>query len=106
MISWTDMGIALVTRVGTGLFFFGGLLWTVRRIPRSKHPRTMVWSSFLIRQAVSVTVLINICRDMWECWAVALIGFLVVRTFMIKGQNVGIQTDDSPKGGHAGPPLR
>ncbi|WP_462324316.1 N-ATPase subunit AtpR [Desulfoplanes sp.] len=98
MIDWSDIVPPVLAGVGTGIFFFGGLLWTVRRIQDAKRPHTLVWSSFVARQVVTASVLFLVCKDQWEHWTAALIGFVVVRTLMIKGQKTGTNIPIARKG--------
>jgi F1F0 ATPase subunit 2 len=87
VISVSEIIMPLGAGLGLGLFFFGGLLWTVRRIPGNTRPKTMVWTSFLIRQIITVAMLIFVCRDEWVRWAFAMVGFLIVRTMLIHKDN-------------------
>lgn len=45
--------IAIVAGLGLGTFFFGGLWWTVRRLPTARHPGALALGSFLVRTAVT-----------------------------------------------------
>lgn len=82
-MSGSEIIMPLGAGLGLGLFFFGGLLWTVRRIPGNTRPKTLVWTSFLIRQIITLAVLILVCRDEWVKWTAAMAGFLIVRTMLI-----------------------
>ncbi len=86
----------LLAGLGLGLFFFGGLLWTVRRIPGNTRPKTLVWTSFLIRQISTVVVLILVCRDEWIRWTAAMTGFLLVRTLLIHRDKHLLKTTKTP----------
>lgn len=92
MMSEFEIIMPLLTGLGLGLFFFGGLLWTVRRIPGSTRPKTLVWTSFLVRHIITVAVLVLVCRDAWPSWASAMAGFLIVRTMFIHKDNHLLKT--------------
>ncbi|GAU09458.1 ATP synthase subunit I [Desulfoplanes formicivorans] len=91
MNPWPDITRALLAGLATGLFFFGGLLWTVRRIPGCARPKILVWTSFVVRQTITVATMVFVCRDQWERWAAAMIGFLVIRTLLITRQQAGMK---------------
>ncbi len=84
---WLNIVLAFATGMGLGLFFFGGLWLTVRRIPSSRHPKRLVWSSFLVRQILTIALLLLVCQTDWHRWSAALAGFLAMRTLMILQQH-------------------
>ncbi|MFW5733796.1 MAG: ATP synthase subunit I [Oceanidesulfovibrio sp.] len=45
--------LAIVAGVAVGLFFFGGLWWTVRRLPASQNPALLLLASALGRLLVA-----------------------------------------------------
>ncbi len=66
-----------------GLFFFGGLLWTVRRGLSAKHPALLFLSSWLVRIGVVVGVFFLVFNGRWERLLVCVAGFLVARIVVI-----------------------
>ncbi|MGX9365889.1 ATP synthase subunit I [Desulfoplanes sp. PS50] len=96
MTSILEIIMPLLAGLGLGLFFFGGLLWTVRRIPGNTRPNTLVWTSFLVRQIVTFAVLILVCRDEWIRWVFAMVGFLIVRTLLIHRDKHLLKTTKTP----------
>ena len=69
--------------VGLGLFFFGGLAFTVRRLIAGGGILLML-SSFLVRGAVLIAGLWFLARNHAECWIVCLLGFTVARVILSK----------------------
>ncbi|TVM14716.1 ATP synthase subunit I [Oceanidesulfovibrio indonesiensis] len=45
--------LALAAGVGVGLFFFGGLWWTVRNLPASRNPALLIFASAVGRMLVA-----------------------------------------------------
>ena len=82
--------LALVAGVGLGLVYFGGLWLTVQRVPGSGHPGLLVLGSFLGRTVAVVggiylaAVLGGEPSDVWARVAVCLVGFLAMRTVMVR----------------------
>jgi len=86
MSSWTAIIVAFSAGLGLGLLFFGGLWLTIRKLPSSSRPRVLFWSSFLIRNVVTVALFILLCQTDWLKWAATLAGFLTIRTALLYKQ--------------------
>jgi F1F0 ATPase subunit 2 len=76
----------------TGFFYFGGLWWTVKNLPRLKKPTLVAAGSFWLRAGLSVSVFIFLARGgHWERLAASLLAFLAIRMLFIRhlssGQN-------------------
>jgi F1F0 ATPase subunit 2 len=82
--SFTDLILAFMVGMGTGTFYFGGLFWTVRRIPRSKNPTALMIASFVFRTAVAVACLFLIMGSTWQPIAVSLLGFITIRMVIVE----------------------
>ena len=78
-VSLLDLALALAVGAVLGAWFFGGLLWTVCRLPSTRHPVLLVLASFVIRLAGVLAGLIWLVGRHWLLPAVALISFLVMR---------------------------
>jgi F1F0 ATPase subunit 2 len=75
--------IAFLVGTVLGLFYFG-LLWvTVRRIPHSRNPALLVLGSLVGRLAVVLTAFYFVMNGRWERLAACLLGFLVARQVMV-----------------------
>lgn len=63
-----------------GVFFFGGLWWTIKMGMRSKYPAIWFIASFVIRFGTSLTVFFLMVSDnRWERLLVCLAGFVIAR---------------------------
>lgn len=67
-----------------GLFYFGALWWTVRRMTSARYPAALVAGSFLVRAAAAVGGIAFVSGGELLPLAVAMAGFLVGRTIMIR----------------------
>lgn len=67
-----------------GLTYFAGLWWTVQRVTRARHPVRLVAASFLLRAALAVAALFLIMSGEVMRLLVALGGFLLVRTLVLR----------------------
>lgn len=75
---------ALVVGSFLGLFFFGGLWWTLKRLPASRKPQLVMAVSFLARSALTVAGFWAVMDGRWERLLAALAGFLAVRTALMR----------------------
>lgn len=75
---------ALVAGLGLGLLFFGGLWWTVRRLPDSDRPGLLLGGSVLLRTALVVTGFWLVMAASWQRAAACLLGFLLARTLLVR----------------------
>ena len=76
--------IACLVGIALGMFFFGGLWWTVRRSARSDHPARLFISSFLIRMAVTVGGFYLVSDGDWRRILAALLGFVLARWLTLR----------------------
>lgn len=67
-----------------GLFFFGGLWLSVKRLPDSRHPMLLILGSFLVRLVVLVVCFWALARyGGWLAVVSALPGLLFMRVLLI-----------------------
>lgn len=71
--------LAFAAGLAFGLFFFGGLWLTVRRLPASRCPVLLLLASFAIRTAVAVVGFYFVMGGRWERALACLVGFLIMR---------------------------
>jgi len=67
-----------------GLFYFGGLWLTLRRINTTAHLGLLLAVSFACRTAVLLTAFFFVMEGEWERVAACLAGFLVTRFVMVR----------------------
>ncbi len=84
MVAIEKLALALVAGAAVGVFYFGGLWLTVRRIARSPRPVLLTFGSFLARGAVAVGVMVFIARMHWQLLGLAMAGFLLARLVLTR----------------------
>lgn len=67
-----------------GLFFFGGLWWTVRRALESPRPALWVGGSLLLRMATVATGFVVVGAGDWRSLLSCLMGFLAMRWLVVR----------------------
>ncbi len=67
-----------------GLFFFGGLLWTVRRAIDSRRPALWVGGSLLLRMGCTAGGFVVVSAGDWQRLLACLLGFLVARWLVVR----------------------
>lgn len=77
-------GIAILAGLALGGFFFGGLWWTVRRLPGARHPAALALSSFLARTVVTAGGLFVAADGRVGPLAAGLAALLAVRFVLIR----------------------
>jgi F1F0 ATPase subunit 2 len=76
--------LAFTAGLALGLFYFGGLWLTVQRLPRARHPAVLTAASLLLRTGLTLLGFYLIMAGRWERLAVCLVGFFLVRLFMVR----------------------
>jgi F1F0 ATPase subunit 2 len=79
-----ELSLALAVGAGLGIWFFGGLLWTARRLATARHPVCLMLASFAVRAAGVVAGLTWLVGRHWLLPLVALVGFVAVRIWMLR----------------------
>lgn len=67
-----------------GVFYFGGLWFTVQRLPHLDNPALWAFVSFGFRLIVVLIGFYMIMGRSWENGVAALVGFILVRVLSIK----------------------
>ena len=70
-----------------GLLYFSGLWQTVRRLADSPRPMRLLMLSSIGRTVLAVGGFYLIMDGSWERLAAAMLGFLIVRAFLV--ENLG-----------------
>ena len=95
--------VACIAGVGLGLFYFGGLWLTVRRLPDSRGPALLFLGSFVGRTALTLLGFFFVMNGHWQRMLACLAGFLIARQVLIArlrpdraatlpGANEGVRT--------------
>lgn len=72
---------------GLGLFYFGGLWLTVRRVADTQRPKRLLIGSFVARAVVVLLGFYGVTQLMgahWEWLAVSLLGFVGMRLVLVR----------------------
>lgn len=81
----------LAAGIAAGLLFFGGLKWTIQRLPLTRHPFALALASLFIRAAFIMGVLLLVGQREWQRYVVLLAGILLARLVAVRvwgGTNV------------------
>lgn len=84
MSEGTALVMALAAGVLLGAFFFGGLLWTVRKCLSSRQPALWVLASLLLRTGVVLAGFYYVSAGHWERMLLCLAGFFIARLLVIR----------------------
>lgn len=79
MIDVVDALFALLSGALLGVFYFGGLWWTVRKLISTQYPSSLFLLSVLFRTSFVVVGFYLILGDNWLRLIVGLLGFMLVR---------------------------
>jgi len=71
--------LVLMAGILIGLFFFGGLWWTVQRGLTSNHPACWFFGSSLLRMGIALAGFYFVSSGDWRKLLVCLFGFLIAR---------------------------
>jgi F1F0 ATPase subunit 2 len=81
---WLWLVFALVVGATLGVFYFGGLWYTVLRLPDARNPVMLTFLSYLGRMAVLLVGFYLVSGGSWQRLLASLVGFLVARQVMIR----------------------
>jgi F1F0 ATPase subunit 2 len=71
--------LPLLAGVLLGMFFFGGLWWTIRRGLPSKQPAALFFFSLLLRTGIALAGFYFVARGDWRRVLACLVGFMLAR---------------------------
>lgn len=78
------LGLALAAGLGLGVFYFGGLWLTVRRLPTARHAPLLVMASAFARTAITLVGFYLVAGGQWQRLFLCLLGFFSVRAIMVR----------------------
>jgi F1F0 ATPase subunit 2 len=76
--------LALISGIGLGVFYFGGLWWTVQRIPSARHPALLSLGSFFARLAAVLVGFYFLTDGHWTRLLIGMAGFLTARIILVR----------------------
>lgn len=83
-MSSVSIVLSLLVGVTLGVFFYGGLWFTVRRLPVARHPALLALASFWMRSLIVLAGLVLVMKQRWQDGLVALVGFTAGRLLIAK----------------------
>lgn len=86
-----DLLFAFGAGILIGLFYFGGLWWTVNRLSVLQKPTIWVTGSFLVRAALSLLGFYFAAGGQWEGMLFCLFGFVLVRMLWTAKAKAGVR---------------
>src|SRR5580658_6070604 len=78
------LALALFAGALLGLFFFGGLWWTVQKGVTSETPALWFLGSLLLRTSLVLAGFYLAAQGHWSRLAACLLGFLIARFIVVK----------------------
>ena len=88
--------IAGVAGMVLGIFFFGGLWWTVRKGVTSKRPALWFMGSSLLRMSITVAGFYFIGQGQWRRLVACLLGFVAARLIVLRLTRLPVEKQKSP----------
>jgi len=76
--------LSLLAGTMLGGFFYGGLWFTVRRLPESRHPALLALASFWLRSLIVLASMVFLMKLRWQYGLIALVGFPLGRFAIAK----------------------
>lgn len=76
--------LSLLAGAGLGVFYFGGLWLTVRRLPTAQHPALLTLASFFGRTVLTLLGFYLVMGGQLERLVACLLGFVVVRIILVR----------------------
>jgi F1F0 ATPase subunit 2 len=84
MIEFMELPLALLAGFLLGLFFFGGLWWTVHQGLKSQNPALWFFCSLMLRTGLTLAGVYFVSQGHWSPLAVCLFGFVIARVIVVK----------------------
>jgi len=76
--------LALAAGVALGVFYFGGLWWTVVRGVAARHAALWFFASLLLRTGVAMLGFYLVAHGSWERLLACLAGFVMARLIVTR----------------------
>ncbi|KJS03589.1 MAG: ATPase F0F1 [Desulfobulbaceae bacterium BRH_c16a] len=84
-----------------GVFFYGGLWWTVRKGLVSPRPALWFLASYLLRTGIAMAGFYILSGGRWQRLLICLIGFLAARFFAVRLSKTAGPGNLGREAGHA-----
>jgi F1F0 ATPase subunit 2 len=84
MIENMELPLALLAGFLLGMFFFGGLWWTVQKGITSQNPAFWFFGSLMLRTGLTLAGVYFVSQGHWSRLSVCLFGFVIARFIVVK----------------------
>ena len=78
------LALAFLAGAFLGMFFFGGLWWTVQRGVASERPALWFFGSLLLRTSLILAGFYFVSQGHWSRLAICLLGFVIARLIVVR----------------------
>lgn len=99
MSSALELSGSLLAGAALALWMFGGLWVTVRRLPSIEQPTPLILISFGLRMGGAVLGFALLAFVSWQAALLALVGFVIARTVLVRLLGSSKQIADAAPGG-------
>jgi F1F0 ATPase subunit 2 len=82
---------AFIAGILLGIFFFGGLWWTVRKGVAANHIALWFFGSLLLRSGVVMLGFYWVMGDSWQRMLAGLMGFVIARVVVTRYTRMAAQ---------------
>ena len=83
-VSFWQLGFAGISGMVLGVFYFGGLWLTVKRLPFAASPALLTLCSYLGRLGVTLYGFYVVMSGSWERLLAVMFGFMVMRIILVR----------------------
>jgi F1F0 ATPase subunit 2 len=83
-VSFWQLGFAGISGMVLGVFYFGGLWLTVKRLPFAARPALLTLCSYMGRLVVTLSGFYLVMAGSWERLLAVLFGFMVMRIILVR----------------------
>jgi F1F0 ATPase subunit 2 len=102
MVEFVTLTLAFVAGICLGVFYFGGLWWTVQKGVTAQNPAFLFLASLIVRTAVVLAGFYFVAQGDWSGLVSSLIGFMMARVIVVRRLTRPPIQDTSPLEQEAG----
>ncbi len=96
MIDWIEITGSVLGGISLGLFYFGGLWWTVARLQNVDRPVMFYMASLFVRSSITLMTLLCIFQFGVLSMLSALAGLFAVRVVLVRRSGPMVPSDIKP----------
>ena len=84
MSDFPALAVALLAGGMLGVFFFGGLWWSVQKGVSSERPGLWFFGSLLLRNIITLAGFYVVSQGHWSRLVACLLGFMLARVIVVR----------------------